>query len=90
VGIVIWQDQRQKPPCPPSDRTLRDGSFGRRWPRHFVPGYDRTVPAGHSQQALARGSPKRVKRLSVVSLQRREGPSFCATALLRRFNFDLS
>jgi hypothetical protein len=29
-----------------SDRTLRDGSFGWRCPRHFVPGYDRTVPPG--------------------------------------------
>src|SRR5580704_15146520 len=29
-----------------SDRTLRDGSFGWRGPRHFVPGYDRTVPPG--------------------------------------------
>jgi hypothetical protein len=27
-----------------SDRTLRDGSFGWCCPRHFVPGYDRTVP----------------------------------------------
>jgi hypothetical protein len=29
-----------------SDRTLRDGFFGWRCPRHFVPGYDRTVPSG--------------------------------------------
>jgi hypothetical protein len=29
-----------------SDRTLRDGSFGWPCPRHFVPGYDRTVPPG--------------------------------------------
>src|SRR5580693_6233901 len=27
--------------------------LGWRCPRHFVPGYDRTVPPGHSQQALA-------------------------------------
>src|SRR5271165_5494742 len=30
-----------------SHRTLRDGSLGWRCPRHFVPGYDRTVPPGH-------------------------------------------
>jgi hypothetical protein len=29
-----------------SDRTLRDGTFRWRCPRHFVPGYDRTVPPG--------------------------------------------
>jgi hypothetical protein len=29
-----------------SDRILRDGSFGWPCPRHFVPGYDRTVPPG--------------------------------------------
>jgi hypothetical protein len=32
--------------CARSYRTLRDGSFERRFPRHFVPGYDRTVPLG--------------------------------------------
>ena len=37
-----------------SHRTLRDGSFGWRSPRHFVPGYDRIVPPGHFKQALAR------------------------------------
>jgi hypothetical protein len=36
-----------------SYRTLRDGCFGWRGPRHFVPGYDRTVPPGHF--AMARG-----------------------------------
>jgi hypothetical protein len=35
-----------------SDRTLRDGSFGWRWPRHFVPGYDRAVPPGRVLAAL--------------------------------------
>jgi hypothetical protein len=35
-----------------SNRTLRDGSFGVRYPRHFVPGYDRAVPAGHLPVAL--------------------------------------
>ena len=37
-----------------SYRTLRDGAFKGRWSRHFVPGYDRIFPPGHSQQALAR------------------------------------
>ena len=35
-----------------SYRTLRDGSFGVRCPRHFVPGYDRAVPPGHLPVAL--------------------------------------
>ena len=38
----------------PSHRTLRDRPFEVALPRHFVPGYDRIVPLGHSQQALAR------------------------------------
>jgi hypothetical protein len=29
-----------------SYRTLRDGSLGERFPRHFVPGYDQAVPPG--------------------------------------------
>src|ERR1700730_4979616 len=41
-----------------SYRTLRDGSFERRFPRHFVPGYDRLslrdVLADIAQQPLAR------------------------------------
>src|SRR3984893_6910941 len=40
-----------------SYRPLRYVSFGWRFSRHFVPGYDRTVPPGqldNSQQALAR------------------------------------
>jgi hypothetical protein len=37
-----------------SDRTLRDGSFGRRCPRHFVPGYDRTVPPGRVLAGILR------------------------------------
>ena len=32
--------------CARSYRTLRDGSFGVRCPRHFVPGYDHAVPPG--------------------------------------------
>jgi hypothetical protein len=39
-----------------SDRTLRDGSFGWRCPRHFVPGYDRTVPPGQKPFAHRRAS----------------------------------
>ena len=35
-----------------SFRTLRDGSFGVRCPRHFVPGYDRAVPPGLLPVAL--------------------------------------
>jgi hypothetical protein len=38
-----------------SDRTLRDGSLGAAIPRHFVPGYDRTVPLG--QKLFAHGKP---------------------------------
>ncbi len=38
-----------------SHRTLRDGSLGWRCPRHFVPGYDRTVPPG--QKPFARRCP---------------------------------
>jgi hypothetical protein len=38
-----------------SDRTLRDGSFEAAIPRHFVPGYDRTVPPG--QKPFAHGKP---------------------------------
>jgi hypothetical protein len=36
-----------------SYRTLRDGPFEGRFPRHFVPGYDRTVPPGHMGTATA-------------------------------------
>jgi hypothetical protein len=32
--------------CARSYRTLRDGSFERRFPRHFVLGYDHAVPLG--------------------------------------------
>jgi hypothetical protein len=32
--------------CAGPYRTLRDGSFNGRGPRHSVPGYDRTVPPG--------------------------------------------
>jgi hypothetical protein len=33
-------------PLHESYRTLRDGCFGWRRPRHFVPGYDQPVPPG--------------------------------------------
>jgi hypothetical protein len=47
-----------------SYRTLRDGSFGWRFSRHFVPGYDRTVPPGQfatgfSQMLLRKCLPAR-------------------------------
>ena len=32
--------------APDHTRTLRDGSFEGRFPRHFVPGYDHAVPLG--------------------------------------------
>jgi hypothetical protein len=31
-----------------SDRALRDGSLGGRFPRHLVPGYDHAVPLGRN------------------------------------------
>jgi hypothetical protein len=36
-----------------SDRTLREDSFGAAIPRHFVSGYDRTVPPGQKPFAMA-------------------------------------
>jgi hypothetical protein len=43
VGVCpIWIS------CARSHRTLRDGSFDGRFPRHFVPGYDRVVPPGRA------------------------------------------
>ena len=39
-----------------SYRTLRDGCFGWHGPRHFVPGYDRTVPPGRKPFAQRRAS----------------------------------
>jgi hypothetical protein len=35
-----------------SYRTLRDGCFGWRRPRHFVPGYDQPVPRGQKPFAI--------------------------------------
>jgi hypothetical protein len=37
--------------CTRSYRTLRDGSFEGRFPRHFVPGYDQPVPPGQNHSA---------------------------------------
>jgi hypothetical protein len=37
-----------------SHRTLRDGSLGSRYPRHFVPGYYRPVPPGQKPFAHRR------------------------------------
>ena len=44
--ISSLQSSNRCPHLHESHRTLRDGSFGWRFPRHFVPGYDRTVPPG--------------------------------------------
>jgi hypothetical protein len=46
-----------------SYRTLRDGSFGWRFSRHFVPGYDRTVSPGQfmGRQDLRIGSAEKVQ-----------------------------
>src|SRR6202030_1082326 len=38
--------------CARSYRTLRDGSFAGRFPRHFVPGYDRCCPSGTRWQTF--------------------------------------
>jgi hypothetical protein len=35
-----------------SHRTLRDGILGVAMSRHFVPGYDRTVPSGTFRNKL--------------------------------------
>ena len=42
--------------CARSYRTLRDGSFEGRFPRHFVPGYDQPVPPGQKPFAHRRAS----------------------------------
>jgi hypothetical protein len=39
-----------------SDRTLREGFLRSRFTRHFVPGYDRTVPPGLEGKPLLRGN----------------------------------
>ncbi len=47
----LWDHLRAR-----SYRTLRDGSFGVRCPRHFVPGYDHAVPPGQKPFAHRRAS----------------------------------
>ena len=42
--------------CARSYRTLRDGSFEGRFPRHFVPGYDRGCPSGTFRNRLSLAS----------------------------------
>jgi hypothetical protein len=42
--------------CARSYRTLRDGSFEGRFPRHFVPGYDQPVPPGQKPFTHRRAS----------------------------------
>ena len=37
--------------CARSYRTLRDGSFEGRFAKHFVPGYDHTVPLGQKSHS---------------------------------------
>jgi hypothetical protein len=60
-------------PLRESDRTLRDGSFGWRCSRHFVPGYDRTVPPGRllagalRPQSQVSLSFRRKKRLLILT-----------------------
>src|ERR1700736_3557163 len=41
--------------CARSYRTLRDGSFEGRFPRHFVPGYDHAVPPGQKPFRPSKG-----------------------------------
>ena len=38
--------------CARPYRTLRDGSFEGRFPRHFVPGYGQPVPPGQKRFAI--------------------------------------
>jgi len=53
MGVSAWGIGRQWAiNCTRSDRTLRDGSFEGRFPRHFVPGYDRRVPPGRRWQTF--------------------------------------
>ena len=47
-----------KSACTPASirPSLRDGSFGARCPRHFVPGYDHATPPGHLPVVKAKGA----------------------------------
>jgi hypothetical protein len=57
-----------------SYRTLRDGSFRWRFSRHFVPGYDRTVPPGRGLSASLPGT----SCLYGLDIYRRSCREFCA------------
>ena len=62
--------------CARSYRTLRDGSFEGRFPRHFVPGYYHAVPPGQntfdrrrsSQAAVCQREPRRRPPSSLATL----------------------
>ena len=60
--------------CARSYRTLRDGSFDGRFPRHFVPGYDRVVPTGRAFRHFATGFS--LASLAIAELVLRELPEF--------------
>jgi hypothetical protein len=45
LARIIWEFHATRTSAR-SYRTLGDGSFEGRFPRHFVPGYDRTVTPG--------------------------------------------
>jgi hypothetical protein len=54
-AIVAWHEvpgKRTGISWARSDRALRNGSFERRFPRHFVPGYDRCCPYGTRWQTF--------------------------------------
>src|ERR1700726_4124692 len=55
--------------CARSYRTLRDGSFDGRFPRHFVPGYDRVVPRGRAFRHFATGFSLAIAKLVLRELQ---------------------
>jgi hypothetical protein len=47
-GLIRAGVRTSRMSCARSYRTLRNGSFEGRFPRHFVPGYDRIVPPGRT------------------------------------------
>src|SRR5580704_792362 len=54
-----------------SYRTLRDGSFEGRFPRHFVPGYDRCCPYGTRLQTFRNSIQLASSKFSPVRQQQR-------------------
>ena len=66
--------------------------LGWRRPRHFVPGYDRTVPPGHFATALARSNPKRGNGRSIVSWSAARKASFlcCRTFKAVELGFSVA